>query len=289
MKGKQVNEAQTNGADASAPTETIPWDEAVTEGKALVARIKAAESDQLRLGELAHKVVHPKYRDRTFAKYAEKLGIESNTLAHYRTVYRAYANILPPAAKLPSFEVLKVLAAHPDRAELIKAEPKMSKRRAEVHRVLKDHAHRGEILSENPGLSCTRKARELMAEHDAGDANGAGNGKGADRDERWLRNVLIRANDDIDEAAFVDEPMTPAQLCDLLNVIEPDALAPMLQASVAWRKAYDFLIGLCEDPPQTVCEERDRRAKANAAAANLKDRTRRAPTAQAALAVQVGA
>jgi hypothetical protein len=45
--------------ETSAAPDTIPWDAAVREGKEMLAKIKEAEHAQLRLGELADKVVHP--------------------------------------------------------------------------------------------------------------------------------------------------------------------------------------------------------------------------------------
>jgi hypothetical protein len=128
---EKSTQTKPNGSAASADkANTIPWADAVVEGKELMAKIKDAERCQLRLGELADKVVHPTYGDHTFAKFAAKIGIDKNTLGHYRTTYRAWKDILPPGAKFPSFAVLKELATVEDRAELIKSEPKMTKRRA---------------------------------------------------------------------------------------------------------------------------------------------------------------
>ena len=90
---KPKKKPATNG---SAPTDTIPWSGAVAEGKEIKVRLKAAERDKLRLGELAHKVVHPIYREETFAKFAAALGIDEDTLGHYRTTYRAWKDFLPP-------------------------------------------------------------------------------------------------------------------------------------------------------------------------------------------------
>jgi hypothetical protein len=157
--------ANTAAPVTIAQADTIPYDDAVSEGKEIVAKIEDAERGQLRLGELADRL-EPKYKDSTLAKCAKELGIEQSTLNHYRTVYRAWKdNILPPGAKLA---VLKELATGPDRAELIKSEPNMSKRRAEVHRVLKDHPQRAEILSEHPNLTCASQARNFMHSYDTG-------------------------------------------------------------------------------------------------------------------------
>jgi hypothetical protein len=161
MKSKQT---KANGS--AAPVDTIPWDVAVAEGSKLWARIEHAERCQLRLGELADKVVHPIYGEETFSKFAAKLGIDEDTLGHFRTTYRAWKDILPPGAKFPSFAVLRELATHPDRAELIKAEPKMTKRRAEVHRVLRTHPQREKILRKFPDLSSASEAREAISAYE---------------------------------------------------------------------------------------------------------------------------
>jgi hypothetical protein len=110
--------------------------------------------------------VKPEYGDSTMEKLAEKLGIKLSTLSHYRTVYRAWKDILPPGAKFP-FAVLKELAAVPNRAGLLMAEPNMSKRRAEVLRVLRDHK---EIIAAYPNLTCSNKARKIRSKYDEGDA-----------------------------------------------------------------------------------------------------------------------
>jgi hypothetical protein len=119
--------------------------------------------------------------------------------------------------------VLRELATVEERAELIAAEPKMSKRRAEVHKVLKDHRKREEIRRKYPDLTCTRQARDIMRSYDEG---GAGNGKGKDY-KRWFNALVKRCNEDMDEAAIVDQPMGVDQLLNLLGGIEPALLQTM--------------------------------------------------------------
>src|SRR6516165_9205687 len=70
----------------TAPTASIPWDTAVAEGKAIIAR---NAHDQKRLGEIAHNV-ETKYGDRTLAKLAKEIGISQCTLERHRSVYRAW-------------------------------------------------------------------------------------------------------------------------------------------------------------------------------------------------------
>jgi hypothetical protein len=280
-------------ADSSASVKRIAWNDAVPEGKKLVANIGAAERDieryQWRLGELAHKVVHPTYGDRTLANFAKEIGIHKTTLNHYRTVYRKWEGKLPPGAKLPSFTVLKELQAVEARAELIEAEPDMSKRRAEALRVLKDHPKLEEIRRNYPDLTCTRQARKIMDSYDAG---GAGNGKGSSKyDKRWFKKLIDRCEEDMDEAALVDQRLTVKQLSSLLGASEPALLGTMKECGEGWLALYHLLSRLCEKGPQVVFEEREleHHAKENAAKAELpKHKRQKAATAQAIAPAQVG-
>jgi hypothetical protein len=216
----------------NATADTIPWDDAVAEGKEINVRLKAAERDQLRLGELAHKVVHPIYRENTFAKFAAELGIDEDTLGHYRTTYRAWKDIdlkaiLPPGAKLPSFAALRELAPLPNRAELIKAEPNMSKRRAEVHRVLKNHP---KILSAYPELSDASAARKLI-----GGAKRTKNGAKKPEDlrniEGWYREQVAAVNAVINELNKQMEKCKPEQLATLDPTLLSDASQKLAEKS----------------------------------------------------------
>ena len=288
---------KNGSANTSEPVGRIAWNDAVPEGKEIAAKIGAAERDlegyQWRLGELAAKVVHPTYGDRTLANFAKAIGIHKTTLNHYRTVYRKWEGKLPPGAKLPSFTVLKELQAVEERAALIAAEPNMSKRRAEVHRVLKDHPKREEILDAHPALSCTKEARKIMDLYDTGGAKGTGNGKGSSKyDKRWYKKLIDRCHEDMDETALVDQHLKVEKLSSLLGATEPALLETMKECGEGWLKLYGLLIRLCEKGPEVVFEERERerRAKENAAKADLaKPKRQKAPTAQAAASVQVGA
>jgi hypothetical protein len=256
-----ANDTTATTADTIAPTEQIPWKDAVREGKEIVARER---EDYLRLGELADKV-EPKYGDSTLAKYAEAIGKEKSTLYHCRKTYRAWKGILPPVAKSTHPTVLEVLASLPDRVAIITAEPKMSKRRAEVYRELKKDPHRDEILTAHPNLTCAKSARKIANAYDddAGATHDAGNGSGDSK--RWFNRVLTLATDAIREAAVADNELTPEQQCDLLLAVEQDLLPKVRKAGEALIKLADFVTALCEEPPQAVLEEGKRRLQANAA------------------------
>ena len=82
--------------DTSEPTAQIAWNDAVDEGKRILAKIDEAERSQLEaergqlgLGELADKV-QPKYGQQTLAKFAEVLGVKASKLEGCRRVWRKW-------------------------------------------------------------------------------------------------------------------------------------------------------------------------------------------------------
>jgi len=156
QKRKQV------AADTTATADTISFDDAVREGKAIVAKIEDAkraledaERGQLRLGELAAKV-ETKYKDRTLAKFAKAIGIAPCTLARYRDVFRAYEayeDICAPGREsIPPYAVLRELATHPDREQIIRKHPDLTKREAQerMHK-LRDAAKKKQEQEQEDG------------------------------------------------------------------------------------------------------------------------------------------
>ena len=253
--GKHPKRTDTNQMPVPV---TISFDEAVREGKDIQAKRQEAERSQLRLGQIAD-TVEPKYKDRTLAKLAEKIGIESNTLNHYRTVYRAWKGILPPAAKSTSFAVLQVLASHEDRVALITAEPNMSKRRAEVLCVLKDHANREEILSKHPNLSCTKTTRDYMRSYDEGAKETAQEDEWLKDNKRWFADAVELANEATKTADFIHQ-CTDEQRHRLLKVVEPAHLEYIRRGGKFLVELADYLqAALAEDVPEP--KGRKRRAK----------------------------
>jgi hypothetical protein len=99
--------------------------DAVRRARQLVEQIASA---QWELGELAEQV-EKKYSARTLASFARAIGINAETLNHYRSTVRAWAGIQPAPAELP-FSVLQELAAHPDRAQIVADNPKITTRKA---------------------------------------------------------------------------------------------------------------------------------------------------------------
>jgi hypothetical protein len=103
--------------------DVIFYDDAVEEAKEI---LKQFESGQMRLGELAHKL-ESRYGDQTLERFAA--DVASCTLERYRSVYRAWLKIPAPGPKL-RYAVARELATHPDRAEIVKRNPEITKRQA---------------------------------------------------------------------------------------------------------------------------------------------------------------
>jgi hypothetical protein len=64
-----ATETKAKTADTNESAACIAWDDAVAEGKAILAKVAQAERSPYRLGELAHKVVHPKYGEEQMPEY----------------------------------------------------------------------------------------------------------------------------------------------------------------------------------------------------------------------------
>jgi hypothetical protein len=128
MMPTKKSKSATQG-NAAPNADTIAWDDAVDEAKEILARIEAAEQSNMRLGELAAKV-ETKYKDHTLAKFAKAIGRSACTVARWRDVYRAWNPA--PGRELPSasYAVLRELATHPKREELVRENPKMTKMQA---------------------------------------------------------------------------------------------------------------------------------------------------------------
>jgi hypothetical protein len=64
------------------------------------------------------------------AKFAKEIGIAKCTVDRYRTVYRAWKEKLAPGPNLPSYAVLRELATHPEREQIIRDNPNLTKSEA---------------------------------------------------------------------------------------------------------------------------------------------------------------
>jgi hypothetical protein len=188
QKRKQV------AANTSAPTDTIPYDDAVSEGKKIIAD---AERGQWRLGELADKV-ETKYDDQTLAKFADAIAVTPCVLARYRDVYRAWKDIYAPGRESVSYSVLRELATHPDRKQIILDNPDLTKREAQ------------EIMRKHEGAANEKKEQEREDEW-------------LRDNRRWFKDLVALANEATRAADVVDQ-CTPEQLDNLLQAIDPGLL-----------------------------------------------------------------
>jgi hypothetical protein len=119
-------------------TDIIDFNAAVVEGKQILEQIELAERGQLRLGEIVAKLER-NYNDRTVAKYADALGIATCTLHRYKAVYQAWEGKVAPGPLSPSYAVLRELQTLPDREEILREKPNMTKRdAAEIKRKRKN-------------------------------------------------------------------------------------------------------------------------------------------------------
>ena len=210
---------QVESAAQDDDADSIPFNDAEHEGKELVHRLDS-EWRQFRLGELAHRV-KPVYGEGTLRKYAEAIGIALCTLDRYRTVYRAWAPILAPGRKL-SYAVARALASHPDRAEIIRENPEITKRNAEElarqHRAQNGKSIDANDEDDDEEHDQDEAADNDQAEQDEDDANEDQNeqeeqDQEADDDQAddpplsmsaWIGRQLVAANRAAGHARFED-------------------------------------------------------------------------------------
>jgi hypothetical protein len=213
-----LNGLQPATADTNESVERIAFDDAVAEGKAILAKIEDAQRGQLRLGELAHKIVHPTYGDRTLAKFAKELGIAPCTLKRYRDVYRAWEGKISAPGRL-SYAVLRELATHDDREQIIRDNPNMSKREAQELMRRYRRAAKGEAEE----TAEAAKADDWLKNN-----------------KKWFAKVVALANDATDAAAFMDQ-CTDEQQDRLLKVVEPGQLDYIRRGGKMLVKLADYL------------------------------------------------
>jgi hypothetical protein len=213
--------------DVAPPIEVIPYERAVREGQEIVLEIEAtAARGQLRLGELAHKV-ETKYKDRTLAKFAGEIGISACTLARYRDVYRAWANFCAPGRKsIPSYAVLRELATHPDREEMIRKHPNLTKR--EAHNLMRKRAY------------ATKEEQEQEQEEDWVKHNRV-----------WFKELCKIAQEASRTAAAVGvDKCTPEQQENLRQAVDPNLLMYLRASGRMLIHTADSLAALCGLDPK---------------------------------------
>jgi hypothetical protein len=121
-----LEKAKAKKDEAQQP-DAISYDEAVTEGKQLAARLKDHDEwvvvTELELGQLADGV-KTEYRKVRLADFAEEIGIKAARLNRCRSVYRAYKDKDFKGVP-PKFALLQSVQGHPDRYRIVE-DPNMT-------------------------------------------------------------------------------------------------------------------------------------------------------------------
>jgi hypothetical protein len=120
LRANKVNLASTTVAN------TINYDVAVREGKQIVAKM---ERDWRRLCELADGI-ETRYDDQTRQRFCAEIGVPYCTFERRMSVYQAWKSAPGPECYPSCFAVARELQSHPDRFEIIKNNPNITKREA---------------------------------------------------------------------------------------------------------------------------------------------------------------
>ena len=194
----------------------ISFDDLVAEGKRLVEEMNATDSRvQWRLGELADLVEpedgEPRYGNQTVAKFAARIGRSHCTVKRYRTVFRAWKDIIKsaPGLLLP-YSVAKELAGLPNRESLIEKMPAMTKRDAvELRKAYSKPKNEAEETEEM---------------------------------RRWFQALIKRASKDL-----VDEKYLDVDRDILLKVVQPQVLNTLRKGGEARIRLAAALKKICDE------------------------------------------
>jgi hypothetical protein len=212
--------------DIRALPEVISFDEAVREAKTILVQISEFEArGHYRIGALADKL-EPKYGDRTLAKFAKEIGIAKCTVDRYRTVYRAWKGKLAPGPILPSYAVLRELATHPEREQIIRDNPNLTKSEAQ------------QKMRDLKGAKEQQKQKKQENEKQENDW--------LKDNRRWFRELCTHAAE-ARRRANVALECTPEKLRDLLQVIDMEMVMSLGGAGVRLRELADLLESLLEE------------------------------------------
>jgi hypothetical protein len=180
------------------PQDSIDYDEAVSEGKEIAQKI---ESHWWRLAELADNLV-TKYGENTLERFAKDIGVVACTLDRHRSVYRAWKDFSAPGPKL-NYAVARELVKHPDRFDLVRQNPDITKR--EASKIMRQLAGSPAGEDKWTKVECTR----------------------------WFKSLCTHANEVIRDAQFAVGDIKPEHRRRLRDAIEPGLLPTFRKASAA--------------------------------------------------------
>jgi hypothetical protein len=231
--------------DTNASSDTINFDDAVAEGKAIITKIEEAERGQLRLGELADQL-ETQYGDRTLAKYAEALDIAPCTLKRYRDVYRAWKGKISAPGRV-SYAVLRELAPNasdPECQEAIRDNLNMTKRAAldlkrKLDNVGKEKAQ--ETKEEAEAAEALRETKKWWSDVVTGSNQIRGLADVTHHcttDEQWSR---VLENVEQQQLMYVrGSGNTQVRLADLLEYLLDKQVSEDFASHIAqWEQAHD--------------------------------------------------
>jgi anthranilate/para-aminobenzoate synthase component I len=214
---------------ATEPSQTINYDDAVREGKQILADIDSKQDRLMRLGQLAD-AVETRYGEHKLKDFAKAIGIARCTLERCRSVYRAWAGNEAPAPK--SYAVAQELQSHPDRFAIIRENPHLTKRAA--RKLRHEHRRREEAAA--------RARDDWHREHS----------------RRWFKSMIEHAQELIrdGELAQPENKLLEPLRSSTRAAIQPELLPTLRAAGKAAIRLADFLERLAaEDPKEGPAQE----------------------------------
>jgi hypothetical protein len=180
---------------------TLSLEDAVRQGKALVAQI---DRNWMELVELADEIKR-QLGKKSYKLFLEVVAISDCTIERHRNVYKAWAE--KPAPGPVPYAVARELQKHPDRFEIIKLKPDLTKRAAaKIMREWRDP-------DQDDGDQPSKKGKWNVKET-----------------RRWFKDLVERAARAIEDGPAIDK-VDPAVL---RQAIEPTAFVTIIKGSEAW-------------------------------------------------------
>jgi hypothetical protein len=197
----------------SAPAEqklAFDYAEAVAEAKEILAQMEGSRGRLMRLGELADKI-EARYGEQSLKRFASEIGIAACTLARCRSVFRAWDEKGAPAPI--SYAVAQELQNHPDKFDLVRKNPNLTKR--EARKIM--HRWRKEQVQADVNVH----RREEWT--------------------RWFRAVVRHAGEARRDAAISDGRVSPELRQALSEIVEPKLLPVLREAGEALIRLAAYL------------------------------------------------
>jgi hypothetical protein len=204
---------------------------AVSEGKDIVKRMDA---DWKRLGELADRV-EKRYGESRLEQFARDIGAVACTLGRRRSTYRAWADAPNEAPAPESYAVAQALQAHPDRFEIVKNRPNITKR--EAVKIMRAY---------NKDAAAPKGGRDWLRDHT----------------RRWFNGLLDLSNKIVREAGgAVSGSIEPPLKQIWREVIDPELLPTLRDAGEILIQLHDLANRIHHEPDEAFDDAGDARLK----------------------------